>query len=238
MPSLRRTVSSPSVRSSPYPSLSSGNGGAVRTGGNGHRRSSGSDIASRRVLADIEWWRVTVGQQDLDAEQELEDNNPNQEQVRPAAEARSVGGQPERANTGLASSNILQFSSLSPDGFLISPTEEYGVLEIPPQTPPHRHSRHSSSSSLESTPEVTEGPVEFLRLGMEYMDLGMPSSVDLSPLPNWTTAATGNEDIPASPSPRPRLVTEPFSIFDLDPFQEYADFTVSPLSSHAPMMFN
>ncbi|KAK1217415.1 hypothetical protein PQX77_019955 [Marasmius sp. AFHP31] len=237
MPSLRRTMSSPSVRSSPYPSLSSGNGSAVRTGGNGHRRSSGSDIASRRVLADIEWWRVTVGQRDdLDAEQELEDNNVNQEQAAPAV-ARPVGGQPERATTGLASSNVLQFSSLSPDGFLISPTEEYGVLAIPPQTPPHRHSRHSSSSSLESTPEVTEGPVESLRLGMEYLDLGMPRSVDLSPLPNWTTTAARNEgSLP--PSARPRSLAEPFSILELDPFQEYADFTVSPLSSHTPTMFN
>ncbi|KAL0066426.1 hypothetical protein AAF712_006468 [Marasmius tenuissimus] len=229
-------MSSPSVRSSPYPSLSSGNGSAVRTGGNGHRRSSGSDIASRRVLADIEWWRVTVGQRDdLDAEQELEDNNVNQEQVEPAV-ARSVE-QPERATTGLASSNVLQFSSLSPDGFLISPTEEYGVLAIPPQTPPRRHSRQSSSSSLESTPEAAEGPVESLRLGMEYLDLGMPRSADLSPLPNWTTTATRNEGSLSS-SDRPRSLAEPFSILELDPFQEYADFTVSPLSSHTPMMFN
>lgn len=74
MPSLRRTASSPVVRSVPYPSSSAAmNGVAVR--GHGHRRSSGSDTTSRRVLADIEWWRVTDGQLDLAADQESEDHN-------------------------------------------------------------------------------------------------------------------------------------------------------------------
>ena len=69
MPSLRRTLSSPSVRSSPY-----SNGSQVARGG-GHRRSSGSETTNRRVLADIEWWKVTDGQCDLDADQEPEDRN-------------------------------------------------------------------------------------------------------------------------------------------------------------------
>lgn len=83
MPSLRRTMSSPSVRSSPavrsspYPtSLSSAaaNGGPATRPGHGHRRSSGSDTATRRVLADIEWWRVTEGQRDPEAEQDDHDH--------------------------------------------------------------------------------------------------------------------------------------------------------------------
>ena len=69
MPSLRRTLSSPSVRSSPY-----SNGSLVARGG-GHRRSSGSETTNRRVLADIEWWKVTDGQCDPDADQEPEDRN-------------------------------------------------------------------------------------------------------------------------------------------------------------------
>ncbi|TFK42287.1 hypothetical protein BDQ12DRAFT_675951 [Crucibulum laeve] len=64
MPSLRRTASSPSVRSSPYSSSSSA---SVATRGHGHRRSSGSETTGRRVLADIEWWRVTDGQCDPSA---------------------------------------------------------------------------------------------------------------------------------------------------------------------------
>jgi hypothetical protein len=65
MPSLRRTFSYPPVRSSPYPTYSPSSAlyNASRAqGGHGHRRSSGSDVSHRRVLADIEWWRVADGQ--------------------------------------------------------------------------------------------------------------------------------------------------------------------------------
>jgi hypothetical protein len=69
MPSLRRAFSSPSVRSSPYPSaLSSALPSSVRPRAPAPhpRRSSGSATAERRVLADIEWWRVHDGQCDQD----------------------------------------------------------------------------------------------------------------------------------------------------------------------------
>lgn len=78
MPSLRRTISSPSVRSSPYPSLSSAVNGGPGSRGNGHRRSSGSETSGRRVLADIEWWRVADGQRDIEADQETEEHNRDQ----------------------------------------------------------------------------------------------------------------------------------------------------------------
>ncbi|KAI0372928.1 hypothetical protein BV20DRAFT_990354 [Pilatotrama ljubarskyi] len=71
MPSLRRTLSSPSVRSSPYayPSSSANaNGHPTRTGNPQPRRSSGSDTANRRVLADIDWWLVHDRQRDFVAE--------------------------------------------------------------------------------------------------------------------------------------------------------------------------
>jgi len=67
MPSLRRTVSSPAVRASPYSNT------PLSVRGNGHRRSSGSDTTTRRVLADIEWWRVTDGQCDSSSDQETEE---------------------------------------------------------------------------------------------------------------------------------------------------------------------
>lgn len=60
MPSLRRTLSSPAVRSSPYSSLPQ-----TRTGARSPRRSSGSDTTNRRVLADIDWWRVEEGQREV-----------------------------------------------------------------------------------------------------------------------------------------------------------------------------
>ena len=78
MPSLRRTISSPSVRSMPYPSLSNAVNAAQTNRGNAHRRSSGSEIGSRRVLADIEWWKVIDGQRVLDVDQES-DREQNQD---------------------------------------------------------------------------------------------------------------------------------------------------------------
>lgn len=60
MPSLRRTASSPIVRSSPYSSSSSSTAVRVRN----NKRPSASETTGRRVLADIDWWRVTEGQCD------------------------------------------------------------------------------------------------------------------------------------------------------------------------------
>lgn len=71
MPSLRRTLSSPSVRSSPYayPSSSTNaNAHAPRAANPQPRRSSGSDTGSRRVLADIDWWLVHDTQRDFVAD--------------------------------------------------------------------------------------------------------------------------------------------------------------------------
>ncbi|GJE90745.1 hypothetical protein PsYK624_068890 [Phanerochaete sordida] len=63
MPSLRKTHSSPSVRTSPY-NIASGSS-PTRTGARSPRRSSGSDTVNRRVLADIDWWRVEDSQREV-----------------------------------------------------------------------------------------------------------------------------------------------------------------------------
>ncbi|KAF8891307.1 hypothetical protein BD779DRAFT_1468891 [Infundibulicybe gibba] len=77
MPSLRRTLSSPSVRSSPYPtaissSSSSSSSSSGIAQGNGRRRAS-TETGSRRVLADIDWWTVTAGQLDESGDQNQTD---------------------------------------------------------------------------------------------------------------------------------------------------------------------
>jgi hypothetical protein len=70
MPSLRRAFSSPSVRVSPYShptallSSRSHRPPQNHPHGGGYRRSSGSDVSSRKVLADIDWWRVADGQRE------------------------------------------------------------------------------------------------------------------------------------------------------------------------------
>jgi hypothetical protein len=81
MPSLRRTASNPLVRTSPYRSSSSLAGSQVARA-NGRRRSSGSDVAHRRVLADIEWWKVTDGQCEtssgvLEGQRQINDDDEN-----------------------------------------------------------------------------------------------------------------------------------------------------------------
>ena len=73
MPSLRRAFSSPSVRVSPYPTLPSSR--AHRA----HRRSSGSDVSDRKVLADIDWWRVADGQREQGGEGEDEGEGEGEE---------------------------------------------------------------------------------------------------------------------------------------------------------------
>lgn len=97
MPSLRRSFSSSSVRSSPYPSSlsnSSSNNARARVAGHGFRRSSDSEASERRVLADIEWWRVSDGQRDLDAaldQAELDQHVQNSVHV-PAGGAITLSG--------------------------------------------------------------------------------------------------------------------------------------------------
>jgi hypothetical protein len=68
MPSLRRALSTPSVRVSPYPVLPSSRSHHPHP--HGHRRSSGSDVSDRKVLADIDWWRVADGQRERGSEEE------------------------------------------------------------------------------------------------------------------------------------------------------------------------
>lgn len=89
MPSLRRTVSSPMVRASPYPSLSAGapTPGAGMTAATRIRRAcSGSEPnsarRSRTVLADIEWWRVLDGQHAEDSNNGVNGADADQVQVR------------------------------------------------------------------------------------------------------------------------------------------------------------
>ncbi len=79
MPSLRRAFSSPSVRVSPYPTLPSSR--SHRAHPHGHRRSSGSDVSDRKVLADIDWWRVTDGQREHGGEEEDEEEREGEERV-------------------------------------------------------------------------------------------------------------------------------------------------------------
>ncbi|RPD66408.1 hypothetical protein L226DRAFT_566845 [Lentinus tigrinus ALCF2SS1-7] len=181
MPSLRRTLSSPSVRSSPYsyPSLQSANSHPTRAGDRQPRRSSGSDTSNRRVLADIDWWIVQDGQREVagpfggegDPDEQVAAEN---EQVRPVGANVTVEDAvavppPAVATTVVAASAMGAFETeivSSPlwdvstdDSFgsgspeMMSPLPQFAALSIAPRMPLRRHASESSQSSVDSTPE-------------------------------------------------------------------------------------
>lgn len=101
MPSLRRAFSSPSVRVSPYPALPSSR--SHRAYPHGHRRSSGSDVSDRKVLADIDWWRVADGQRERGGEEEDEEEGEGEE--------RDVVGEENPAPADSADSEAMTIAS-------------------------------------------------------------------------------------------------------------------------------
>jgi len=156
MPSLRRSFSSPSVRSSPYPAaLPSPPGTArLRVNGRGLKRSSSTATTQRRVLADIEWWRVLDGQSELDAsrdEDEVQAGDQAQE-VTFSNDSGIYGGEGDEPRTPLVLS--LSDADLPIPSHLMMPTTEFAALSIAPRTPSRRN--RSGNSSLESTPESAE----------------------------------------------------------------------------------
>ncbi|OAX41990.1 hypothetical protein K503DRAFT_780234 [Rhizopogon vinicolor AM-OR11-026] len=197
MPSLRRSFSSSSVRSSPYPSsLSNGsaNNARARAAGHGFRRSSDSEVSERRVLADIEWWRVSDGQRDLDAvldQPELDQDVQNSMHV-PAGGAVTLSG----SDSPQAPPLVLH--DLPPVDFAQSiPMSQFAALSIAPHSPTgRRHGRDSSFSSLESTPEMPEAPLESIRFSMldapsGSHDVQLPSefalpSPEINPRPSFS----------------------------------------------------
>ncbi|KAN0077227.1 hypothetical protein V8E55_011082 [Tylopilus felleus] len=145
MPSLRRSFSSPSVRSSPYPSTNS----SIRTRAAPihPRRGSPSATAERRVLADIEWWRVHDGQCDLD--HTLEDPHEPDSDVPGGLVTLSAGG---------GSLEPPQTHSLSLDSMQDVYSNALAALSIAPYSPPA--TRHGRDSSVESSPELPTAPLE------------------------------------------------------------------------------
>ena len=251
MPSLRRTSSSPAVRPSPYSSA------PLAARGNGHRRSSGSDTTTRRVLADIEWWRVTEGQCDPTSDQETEDRNRGtQDSVtdgflrlgiplthveagidRPVSFPRVTAdraGSNEVPSTfttcSRCSSSIAFF--LCPSIVQISlfepPIEQFSTLAITPHTPTRRHyAPESSSSSLESTPEAADTPLNF--------DLDEVALADAF-LPPLYIQRRSRFSAVLPVMKRSFTFGDYLSLKD-DHTSHYADFATSPLSS-APDFLN
>jgi len=218
----------------PYPSLSNAVNAAQGNRGSAHRRSFGSEISTRRVLADIEWWKVADGQRVLDIDQESEDRNREQNQDSPTGESlltdELLGG------TGLlAADDGVERPSTPPledsEFSHIPPASEFAALSIAPYTPPRRHIRQPSSSSLESTPEAAALSFDGLRLSFSDVDLGFPEATN----PARKRGCAG--------ATWPFFTVRTHSFADFMSFQDdevdrFADFSISPLSSPAPLLFN
>ncbi|KXN91506.1 hypothetical protein AN958_00768 [Leucoagaricus sp. SymC.cos] len=208
MPSLRRSASSPLVRSSPYSSSSSLSVLAARAREN--RRSAASETSGRRVLADIDWWRVTEGQCDPN----LDDADDGNRVV--------IGDFPTSVDVGVEHpSSLLPL----PWTFPVLPTAQFAALSIAPSTPP----RHGRDSSVESSPEIPQSPLGDTpsELDMGFFDAPIP------PLPRFRR---GPRRTLAPALGRSFTFADTHSLRIESP-SHYANFAISPLSS-APDFLN
>ncbi|KAF8634087.1 hypothetical protein AX15_001089 [Amanita polypyramis BW_CC] len=240
MPSLRRTFSSPTVRSSPYPAYSPSSAlyNATRTQNtHRHRRSSGSDANHRRVLADIDWWRVADGQR-LDpgnGEDQAEGvrHHDRRGPIPPERPGSVVALSLEQENATLSwSSTDLPFMTNSFEEPPSPPTDQFAELSIVPRTPTQAHDDDdndddSAPSSLLATPEP-------IFLSLEGTTLGC----DVSRAPSSKQKRNRSVTMPAFPTKKKLfddLLFNDFGDFSVAP---YADFTISPLSSHSRLLLN
>ncbi|KAJ7273289.1 hypothetical protein C8J57DRAFT_1063467 [Mycena rebaudengoi] len=236
MPSLRRTLSSPSVRTAPYPALLSAASAApgLRNHGNGHRRSTGSETSNRRVLADIEWWRVADGQRDVVSDLDAEENDldPDQEEDAHGAEVpvTSAAGSTDEIGAERPSTPA---HWLSNPGSPEMPVDQMAALSIAPTTP-RRHALESSSSSLESTPEAPDIQAEHPYLDLGALPFGLLDIVDgdiPSPVIQVGRARSGT-----SPPLFP-VRAHSFNAFATRE-REYASFAYADFASSHPVFSN
>ncbi|KAI0320126.1 hypothetical protein OF83DRAFT_1081835 [Amylostereum chailletii] len=176
MPSLRRTISSPSVRPSPYPSSLS-----LAARNPVPRRSSGSDTSSRRVLADIDWWRVEEGQQGhpvTDEEDVVEAPVPQDpSDVDELSMGVALSGPPGLAPADRSDRPSSPALPAVPEALSSTQLVFQDFIALAnPRTPFRRSTSQSSASSVESSPELPPTPRE--RLSFADMGFADPGSDD------------------------------------------------------------
>ncbi|KAI9466172.1 hypothetical protein BJY52DRAFT_330300 [Lactarius psammicola] len=221
MPSLRRALSTPSVRVSPYPSLLTSR--SQRPHPHGHRRSSGSDLSTRKVLADIDWWRVAHGQREKNEEEEGGEGEGEEDDEGTGEEATGVSVVDTPVVARLVAADHSENASI---GIERPSTPDVGVrifgleynspqshvserLATTPRTPTRRTVSESSASSLESTPEVPRTPpLERLT----FADMGFADPGPGIPLFHIRLASLG-----ALPPIVPKYVAPEIGDLDKDP---------------------
>ncbi|KAF8511008.1 hypothetical protein BU17DRAFT_97608 [Hysterangium stoloniferum] len=154
---LRRSASSPSVRVAPYSfPLSSSSSSTRRRRGTSDaahpnpRRVVSDSTCPRRVLADIEWWRVIQGQRDDMDENENENEEinvmeaENEQGDTEAVEETEDVAEREPAPPRTLESLYPLYEDTHPNAHA---HDDFGYSY-------HSHSRETSSDSVESTPSA------------------------------------------------------------------------------------
>ncbi|KAI9509345.1 hypothetical protein F5148DRAFT_1283036 [Russula earlei] len=213
MPSLRRAFSTPSVRASPYPTLpgSRSHRHHHHPHGGYHRRSSGSDVSARKVLADIDWWRVADGQREPGGEGEEDEDEEG-------GEERDVGGGEENsasasdpADSGAAAARA-------------APTPARNAIPIPGLLAADRGESadtdaSASASGIESGPERPSTPVtsegqgqlqhRLLTLGYSPQSYLFGQLASLAAGPRTPTRRTASESSASSLESTPEVLRTP-----------------------------
>ncbi|KAI0636708.1 hypothetical protein C8Q77DRAFT_1206895 [Trametes polyzona] len=208
MPSLRRTLSSPSVRSSPYshPSSSSNaSGNPARAANPQPRRSSGSDVHNRRVLADIDWWLVHHIQRDFVAD--------------------PVGGEDDSDGQG-AAENV----HVPRHGLQNVPLAQDPVAVPPPVVAEATISAGHSAGSFES--DLLSSPL--WDVSTDDDSFGLRSPEPLSPLPHFASLSVAPRTPlrrHASVSSQSSVESSPDNVFTLP---TYLDVLRPSASIHPP----
>ncbi|KAL1663274.1 hypothetical protein GGF50DRAFT_57314 [Schizophyllum commune] len=202
----------------------SARGGNTRTGGGAPRRASGSETIGRRVLADIEWWRVDANPGAVDVMDGVDENLatiPNEPQAAQDTQTEDAQARMQPA-VGFAPGG---------DSHIVATTAQFAALSITPHTPARRRGQDGSFSSVESTPERRDRDDD-----VDMTDGTSTEPEDSLPMPFVLPPA------PERAARAPILVARAHSFADVfslhhdydehdmdDPF--VLDWTVSPLSS-------
>ncbi|KAF9789907.1 hypothetical protein BJ322DRAFT_1105771 [Thelephora terrestris] len=173
MPSLRRTSSHPTLRSSPY--------GPTQRAQHPypHRRSSGPETSRRRVLADIDWWTVSDGQVPAATEFQPATATPQAQDENVHVEAPI----PERTQPDPPTAEDVEESVLSEDSPVVHTTISfnsraagYAALSVAPRRAPLAARRHTVPTSFYRTLGTS--------LSTDFEDHSSASSLTSSPEPS------------------------------------------------------
>ncbi|KAL1738559.1 hypothetical protein HDZ31DRAFT_50801 [Schizophyllum fasciatum] len=206
------------------PSGVSARGGGARTGGGAPRRASGSETIGRRVLADIEWWRVDANPGAVGAMDGVDENLAT-------ASDEPLVAQVVRTGDGQAHTEPAVGFAPGGESPIVATTAQFAALSITPHSPSRRHGQDASFSSVETSAEgrATDDDVDMSDGTATEPDDFVPMPFVLPEEPERAVRAPLLAIRVHSFSDVPSLCVDHVRDME-DPF---ADWAVSPLSSVA-----